>query len=158
GGEEVGRHEDVHVRADKLLPRRGRLALGSRRYAMALEDVAHGLVTDRIAQVRQGADDAVIAPRAIFLGQAHHQGFQLLVDLGAAWGLALWRAIEFLGDKLPVPGEDGVGLDDLGDFLQRFLSQLLGDLREGLASAVTQPYATFDLVAEDAIFGHQVRI
>src|SRR5712691_9198260 len=55
----------------------------------------------------------------------------------SSWGLALWRAIEFLGDQLAVPGEAGVGLDDLGDFLQCFLSQLLGDLRQGLALAVT---------------------
>src|SRR6266851_6801016 len=48
GGEEVGRHEDVHVRADTLLPRRGRLALRGQREAVALEDVAHGLIADRI--------------------------------------------------------------------------------------------------------------
>jgi hypothetical protein len=50
-GEEVRRHEDVHVRADKLLPRRGGLALWRWRDAMALEDVAHRLVADREAQV-----------------------------------------------------------------------------------------------------------
>jgi len=40
------------MRTDKLLPCGGRLAFGSRRYAMALEDIAHRLVTDRQAQVR----------------------------------------------------------------------------------------------------------
>src|SRR4029450_1901772 len=35
GGEEIGRHEDVNVRADELFPRRGRLALWSRRNAIA---------------------------------------------------------------------------------------------------------------------------
>src|SRR5215510_171572 len=40
GGEKVGCNKDVHVRADKLLPRRGRLALWSRRDAMPFEDVA----------------------------------------------------------------------------------------------------------------------
>src|SRR5229473_7244959 len=65
GGKEVGRHEDVHVRADKLFPRRGGLALWRWRNAMTLEDVAHGLVADRIAQVGQSSHDAVVAPGAI---------------------------------------------------------------------------------------------
>ena len=43
GRKEISGHKDVHVGADKLLPRRGRLALGSRRDAMALEDVPYGL-------------------------------------------------------------------------------------------------------------------
>src|SRR3989475_4849280 len=77
-GEEVRRHEDVHVRADKLLPRRGRLALRGRRDAMALEDVAHRLRTDRHAQIGEGADDPVIAPGAILLGYAYNQRFELL--------------------------------------------------------------------------------
>src|SRR6266446_9832348 len=99
------------MRPDKLLPRGGRLALWRRWDAMALEDVAHGLVTDRRAQVGQGPHDAIVAPRAIFLRQAHHQGLQLLGNRGSSWGLALWRAIAFLGDQLAVPAEDSIGFD-----------------------------------------------
>src|SRR5262252_10664060 len=66
-GEEVGRHEDVHVCPDELLPGGGGLALWRWRDAMALEDVAHRLVTDRQAKVGQSTDDPVIAPGAILL-------------------------------------------------------------------------------------------
>jgi len=60
GREEIGRHEDVHVRTDELLPRGGRLTLGGRRDTIAFQDVAHGLVTDDIPEIGQGADDAII--------------------------------------------------------------------------------------------------
>src|SRR6266705_1967272 len=112
--EEVGRHKDVHVRADELLPRGGGLALWGRGDAMAFQDVAHRLVTDRIAQVGQGADNTVIAPGAVFLGHG-----------GASRTLALRRAIELLGHQLAMPAQNGVGLDDRGHFLQGLLAELL---------------------------------
>jgi hypothetical protein len=77
GGEEVGRHEDVEMRADELLPCRGGLTLGGGWKAMALQDVAYRLGTDGVPEVGQGADDPVIASGAIFLGHAHDQGLQL---------------------------------------------------------------------------------
>ena len=45
---------------------------------MALQDIAHGLVTNSVPQVAQGTRDAVVAPGAILLREAHDQGFQLL--------------------------------------------------------------------------------
>src|SRR3989442_15988950 len=121
------------MRADELLPCRGRLALWRRWEAMALEDVAHGLVTDRVPEVGQGAHDPVVAPGAILLRHADDQRLQLLVNRGTPRGLALLGTVTFLRHELTVPSENGVGLDDLGDFLQGFLPQLLADLRQGLA-------------------------
>jgi hypothetical protein len=46
-----------------------------------------------------------------------------------------------------VPAENGIGFDDGSDFLQGFLPQLLTDLRQGFAFAVTQPDAPCNLVA-----------
>src|SRR6266581_256461 len=63
--EEVSRHEDVHVRADELLPRRGRLAFWRWWDTMALENVPSRLVTDRVTQMGQGTDDPVVTPGAI---------------------------------------------------------------------------------------------
>jgi hypothetical protein len=48
---EVGSAQHVHVDMDKLAPSHRLLALRSRGNAMPLEDVAHGLITDCIAQV-----------------------------------------------------------------------------------------------------------
>src|SRR5215475_2057829 len=144
--------------ADKLLPGGRRLPLGSRRDAMALEDVAHRLVADRQAQVGQGADNPVTAPGAILLGYTHDQGLQFWIDRGASRRLALRRAVTLLSHKPAVPGENGVRFDDGGDFLQGLLAELLAHLSQGLPLAVTQPNASWDLMTQDTILCHQVLI
>jgi hypothetical protein len=57
-----------------------------------------------------------------------------------------------------MPSENRVGLDDGGHFLQGLLAQPLANLGQGLAIAIAQAYATFDLVTKHAIFGHEVFI
>src|SRR6266567_496302 len=98
------------MHTDELLPRRRGLTLRSRGEAVTLQDVAHGLVTDGVPEVGQGADDPVVAPGAIL------------------WGLALLGAIKLLRHELAVPAEDGVGFDDLRHFLQGMLPQFLANL------------------------------
>src|SRR5256885_1034101 len=49
GSKKVGGDQHVQMRTKEFFPRGGRLALWCWRYAMALEDVAHRLVTDRQA-------------------------------------------------------------------------------------------------------------
>ena len=88
---------------------------------MALQNVTHRLVTDGQAQVSQGSDNTVVAPGAIFSRHAHHQSLQFLADRGAPWGRALLGAIKLLRHEFAVPGENGVGCDDVGHFLERLL-------------------------------------
>src|SRR5262249_12478247 len=125
---------------------------------MALENVAHRLGTDRHAQVGEGADNPVVAPRTILLGHADDQGLNLLVDRRAAGSLVLWGAIKLLGHELAVPGEDGIGLDNGCQCLEGLFAQLLTDLGQRPAFAVRQPYTARDLAAENTIFRHQVLI
>jgi hypothetical protein len=158
GGEEVGGHEDGQMRADALFPRGGALTLWRWRETMTLGDVAHCLVTHRVAQVRQGPYDAVITPRTIVLGYTHNQCFQSQSNFGAAWGLPLCGAVKLLGDQFTVPAENGLRFDDGSDFLSSLLPQLLADLGQGLALAVTQSDAPCDLGAQDAILRHQVLV
>ena len=136
----------------------GGLALWRWRDTMALEDVAHRLVTDRQAEVGQGADDPVIAPGAIFLRHTHDQGLQLRVDHGAAWGLTLRGAVKLLGHKRTVPAKNRAGLDDGGHFLGGLLTEFLANLGQSFTLAITEPYTTFDLVSQHAIFGDEVLI
>src|SRR5262245_9187276 len=92
GGEEIRRHEDVHMGADELFPRGSALALWRWRDAMALEDIAHSLVTDDQTEVSEGSDNPVIAPRTILLGHADNQGLQLWVNLRSSWSLCAGRS------------------------------------------------------------------
>ena len=87
------------------------------------EDVAHGLIADLVAQMGQGAGNAIVAPAAIFLGHLDDQVFQFFIDTGTSRRLALAGAIEFVGGEFALPGEDGVRLDDMGDFFQGFLAR-----------------------------------
>src|SRR6266487_4053481 len=156
--EEVSRHEDVHVCADELLPRRGRLAFWRWRDTMALENVPYRLVTDRVTQIGQGTDDPVVTPGAILLRHADNQGLQLCVNSGTAWRLPLYRTVKLLGTQCAMPGEDGVRCDHLRDFRQCLLPQLLTDCGERLAFAICQPHTARDLVAQDASFRDEIFI
>src|SRR5215813_3989898 len=102
-GEEVRGHEYIHVHTDKLLPRRGFLAFRGWWNAMALENVPHSLIADRITQMPQSPHNAVIAPRAILLGETHDQGLEFWIDLGASKRLALLGSVKLLRDELPMP-------------------------------------------------------
>lgn len=52
--EEAGRHQHIPVASDEFPPGHPLFALWSGRDTMTLEDIAGGLITDRIAQVLQG--------------------------------------------------------------------------------------------------------
>ena len=155
GGEEVGRDEHVQMRADELLPGGDGLALWRWCDAMALEDSAHGLGPDCVAQIGQCPHEAIVAPGAMLPHHAHHQGLDLLVGHGAARRRALRGPVTLLRHAFAVPAEPGVGLDDRGDFRQGVLPQLLAHLGEGLALAVVQPEAPLDLAASHAVLCRQ---
>ena len=57
-----------------------------------------------------------------------------------------------------VPAEHGIRCDEVRDFLQGLLPQLVADLSQGLALTVAQPEAPLDLAAQDAILRHQVLV
>jgi hypothetical protein len=54
-----------------------------------------------------------------------------------------------------VPAEHRVGLDKLGHCLQGRLAELLAEIGQGLALAITQQDASFDLMAQYPVFCHQ---
>jgi len=155
-GAQVGGDEHLQVRAGALLPRGRGLALW--RTAMARENIPHGLGTDGVAQIGSGTYDTIIAPRAIFLRQREDYTRPLCLNPRAPWRLAWRRAVELLRDAFAVPAKNRLGFDDLGDFRQGFLAQLLADLGQGLARAVTQLEAPVHLVTEHPVFRHDRRV
>jgi hypothetical protein len=100
---------------------------------MAFQDVAHGLITDGVPEIGQGADNAIIAPGTILLRHAHHQVLYFLVNRGASRTLALLGAVTLLGHELTVPAKHRVGLDDRGHLLQGLLAQLVANGGQRLA-------------------------
>src|SRR4029453_10226803 len=125
--------------ADELFPCRGLFPLRCWGNAVALQDVTDGLSTDRQAQVGEGADDPIVAPGAVFLGHADHQGLQLWVNGRTLWSLASLGAVALLGHQCTVPAENRVGLDDRRHVLQSLLPNPVANLPQGLAFAVAQP-------------------
>ncbi len=123
---------------------------------MALEDITHGLITDRVAHRSQGTDNPIIAPGAIRSSQTHHQRLQVFVDLGAAWGLPLLGTIKLLGNQLPMPRQDRIGLDDCRDLFQRLIAELLTHRSQCLSITVTEPHTAPDLLMEYTIFRDEV--
>ena len=125
---------------------------------MALQDVAHRLVTHGGAQMLQGTDDPVGTPGAMLLRPADNQGLQLCVNSETVWRLPLWRTIKLLGNSCAMPSEESVRCDNLRYFRQCVLPQLLPDFGERLAFAICQPHPTCDLAAQEAIFRDEICI
>jgi hypothetical protein len=72
-----------------------------------------------VAQVCQGALDAVVAPGRVFACQFHDQ-FDDLWRCQRPTGLALplVAVVPFLSDKLAMPAQDRVGRDDGGQLFE----------------------------------------
>jgi hypothetical protein len=95
---------------------------------------------------------------AVLFRQTEYSGLQILTDFGAAGRLPLLRTVKLLRGELAVPGQDGIRLHDAGHVLQRLLAQLLPDLGEHFAFAITKAYLAFNLRAQDTILCHQVLV
>ena len=80
--EEVRSGQRVHVRRQEISPRHRSAALGRWSYAVTAKNVTHGLIRNRVTQVGQSADEAVIAPAGVFPRHPDDQSFQLCIDSG----------------------------------------------------------------------------
>jgi len=123
---------------DKILPRSRLASLGGRSNAVAAQNVSHRLIGQAVTQIGQGSDDAVISPAGVLSRHSHHQGFHFRSHGRAARILAMFGAIELLGDEPSIPGQDGVGFGDAGDPSECLASQALPDLGEGGALGIAQ--------------------
>jgi hypothetical protein len=89
---------------------------------MAFQEVPHCLVADTIAQIGQGAHNAVIPPRTILAGHAYYEGLDLLSNAGTSNRRARLGSVTLLGTQFPVPGEDRIRLRNRCDLFERFPS------------------------------------
>ena len=79
---------------------------------MTVEDLGNGLMTELVTQVTHRTHNPAVAPTSIL---ASHLEDQFLNGLNClrATGRVLLGAIEFVGDQLAMPGQDGFGTNDL---------------------------------------------
>ena len=125
---------------------------------MALQNVPHRLITDRIAQVGESPYDAIIAPRTVLAGYPHHQIFNFLGHARTPNRRMELRALALVLDAEAAPGQDRIGLRNGCDLCEGLLAQLLTDLGQCFALMVSEVHAPGDLLAENAILGCQVRM
>src|SRR5215471_11395714 len=158
-GEKVRGQQYIHVETDELAPGRGLLALGGGEQPLAFQDVPHRLIADAISQIAQGTYNAVIPPRAILAGHAHHEVFQLLGDARTSDRLTLRRTDLVLVHELAVPSEDSVRLRNRRDLLQCLSAQFVAHLGQRLPLSIGQQQPScLNLIAQDAVFRRKIRI
>src|SRR5262249_42972151 len=84
------------------------LALWRRRQRVALQDIADRLIADLVPKIGQRPRNPVITPVTVLLGHANDQLLNLSLDPRSSEASTSLRTIEFAGDQLAVPGQDGV--------------------------------------------------
>ena len=125
---------------------------------MPAQNVADGLIGNRVTQVGHRADDAVVAPAGVFPRHPDDERFQFFIEPWPPWILAMLGAIKLLRDQLSTPGQDRVGLCDTSDFPQCLPSHALSDLGQGDAFRVGQSQPGRKFRTEDPVFRRQILI
>jgi hypothetical protein len=157
-GAEVRSQQDIEMETDELPPRYGRFALRGWWDAVTFWDVAHHLVAHTITQVGQGPHNAVIPPWTILSGHPHHEVFDRFLNARTANRLRGLGTIALPIRACAVPGKDSVGLGHRRHRCQGLLVQLLANLGECFTITIRELHAASDLLTENAILCHQVRI
>jgi len=94
---------------------------------MTPQNVANGLIRNRIIQVGQGANDAVVAPAWVFSAIRTMRASSFSEPRSSrVW--TMHGAIELLSDQLSLPDQDRVGFGHASYFLQSLCSHTLSDL------------------------------
>ncbi len=154
--EEVGARQQRQVGPNECRPRCRALALWCGRQSVTLQDIADRLIADLIPQIGQRPRNPVIAPITVLLGHANDQLLDFSLDprpTGASRG---FRAIEFAGDQLAVPGQDSVRPGHIGHLAENLAAQSMTDLTERGSLGVRESRPSFQLRLQDAVFGGQI--
>src|SRR5205814_5452824 len=106
------------------------LALRRRRQRVTLQNIADRLIGNLIPEIGQRACNPVIAPVPVLAGHANDQLLDLSLDPRSARALSGLRAIEFAGDQLAVPGQNGVRAGHSCDLAEDLAAQAMTDLAE----------------------------
>src|SRR5688572_3749753 len=97
---------------NELLPSRALTPLRCWCDAVALEDIAHGLIRNNMAKIGQCSDDPVIPPPRVLSSHPDNELSHLSRDPRPPRIGAVLRTIELLSDEPSVPGEDRIRFGD----------------------------------------------
>ena len=106
------------------------LALWCGPHSVALQDIADRLIADLVPKISQRPHDPVITPVTVLLGHANDQLLDLPLDPRPARPARGLGPIEFAGDQLAVPGQDGVRSRHIGHLAENLATQSMTDLAE----------------------------
>src|SRR6188768_2566982 len=76
------------------------------------------LIGDRVPQIGQGTDNAVVTPTGVAPGQLDHQVLKLLPDPWTSTGAALLGPVELLGNQLTEPSQNRIWFGHAGNLRQ----------------------------------------
>src|SRR2546421_10657767 len=111
------------------------------------------MIGNLIPEIGQCPRNPVIAPVPVLARHANDQLLDLSLDPRSARALTGLRAIEFAGDQLAVPGQDGVRPGHTCDLAENFATQAMTDLAERGSLGVRELQSPFQLALQDAGFG-----
>ena len=150
-GRQIAGGQAVPMRLYEGLPRRSSGPLGSRFDPVVVQHPLDRVPGDVVAEIRERATDARVAPRWILDRHPHHEVSHL------AWrdrpaSTSVGAAVVLPGNQPPVPAENRVGCDDAGDLRQNPPAEFLASHRESTALGVGQAKWTWaTLLPEDPI-------
>src|SRR5215475_8768243 len=102
------------------------LALWCGQQSVALQDIADRLIADLVPKISQRPRNPVITPVTVLLGHANDQLLNLSLDPRSSE--ASTSLLEFAGDQLAVPGQDGVRSRRIGHRAENLAAQPMTDL------------------------------
>ena len=83
---------------------------------MSPQNIADALVGNLVTQIGHCSDDAIVTPARVLTRYFHHPLFDCRFDPRATDQSAFQRAVEFLSDEPPIPGQDRIRFGNAGDF------------------------------------------
>ena len=149
--EQIAGRQAVPVRLQERLPRRSLGPLRSRVDPVVVQDPLHRVPGDVVAEVRERAAEARVAPPRILDRHPHHE----LSDLSSRRrpaSTSAGAAVVLLGDQAPGPAKNRVRCGDACDLTQDPASQFLASHGESTALGIGQSKrSTAQLLPEDPI-------
>ena len=121
-----------------------------------MQDIANRLIADLVPQIGQRPHNPVITPVTVLLGHANDQLLNLSLDPRSARASTRLRAIEFAGDQLAVPGQDGVRPRHSCHLGENLAAQAMTDLSQRGSLGVRELQPPLQLRLQDAVLGGQI--